>query len=258
VTLRQRIIDEIEGDGPMPFERFMELSLYDADGFFGGDRLRSEKSGDFLTSPEVSALFGETIAGYVSKVRSEIGEPFQLIEVGAGSGSLLRPILDAIDVPALAVETSPAAREALAGLVPVTDTLPPRIRGVVVANELVDNLPMALANAPMVRGESGGSVSTDMLSHSWTHDRDPRCSTGSMPTGRRRRRRLGRGPARGEVLACRRHRPHAVSAIVLFDYGDTAENLCRDARMGPSGPIGRTTWAHIRWMSREKPISLRT
>ena len=49
MTVKQRIIDEIAANGPMPFERFMEISLYDPHGFFGGDTLPSNKAGDFLT-----------------------------------------------------------------------------------------------------------------------------------------------------------------------------------------------------------------
>lgn len=145
MSLKQRIQDEIARAGPMPFERFMDIALYDPTGFFGGDVLRSEKGGDFLTSPEVSPIFGETLARYVEEVHDQIGEPFQLVEVAAGSGSLLRPILDRLDVEAIAVEASPAARAQLSEHVPVFNRLPDAIRGVVIANELLDNLPMALA-----------------------------------------------------------------------------------------------------------------
>ncbi len=127
----------------------MELALYHPDGgFFASKQLRSQKAGDFLTSPEVSALFGETLAAYVEEERDRIGEPFEVVEVAAGSGSLLRPLLDTIDVTARAVEASPAARDALATVIPeseVLDELPESIRGVVIANELIDNLPMAIA-----------------------------------------------------------------------------------------------------------------
>jgi SAM-dependent MidA family methyltransferase len=153
MSLKQMILDEISSNGPMPFERFMDLALYHTLGFFGGDVLRSEKAGDFLTSPEVSPLFGETLAHYVVAERERIGEPFRLVEVGAGSGSLLKPLLAAADVDALAVETSPAARAVLAEFVAVSDTLPETIRGVVIANELLDNMPMALAGA---LGDGGG------------------------------------------------------------------------------------------------------
>ena len=147
-SLKFIITAEIAERGPMPFERFMELSLYHPKGFFGGDQLRSQRGGDFLTSPEVSPIFGETLARFVSAERDRIGEPFRVVEVGAGSGSLLRPLLDAIEVPATVVEASPAARASLATLSPdveVRTDLPDKVRGVVIANELLDNLPMALA-----------------------------------------------------------------------------------------------------------------
>ena len=145
MNLKNRIVEDIRSNGPMPFERFMEISLYDAHGFFGGKTLRSVKGGDFLTSPEVSALFGETLAEYVRRERERIGEPFQLVEVGAGSGSLLRSLIEAVDVDALAVEASPAARERLSEFVDVDSEMPDSVRGVILANELIDNLSMALA-----------------------------------------------------------------------------------------------------------------
>ncbi len=129
----------------MPFERFMEVSLYDPEGFFGGATLRSEKAGDFLTSPEVSPAFGEALATFAKAEHERIGEPFRIVEVAAGSGSLLRPLLSAYPVDALAVEVSPAARSVLEEFVAVSDRMPETTRGVIVANELIDNLPMALA-----------------------------------------------------------------------------------------------------------------
>jgi len=145
MTLKQAISDEIANNGPMPFERFMEISLYDEQGFFGGSTLRSDKGGDFLTSPEVSPLFGETLSAYVNDVRDRLGEPFQLVEAGAGSGSLLRGLLSVVDVDVIGVEASPAARATLSDLVPVAEEMPESVRGVIIANELLDNLPVALA-----------------------------------------------------------------------------------------------------------------
>lgn len=226
MTLKQRIIDEIAAKGPMPFERFMEISLYDTDGFFGGDTLRSDKGGDFLTSPEVSSLFGETLAKYVDLVRDEIGEPFQLAEFGAGSGSLLRPLLAAVDVDAIAVEVSPAARLALSDLVEVTGRMPDTVRGVIIANELLDNLPMALAQRVddtwrerWVGVESDGLVFVDAQPREEVlHWLD--AYVGPVPDG-------------GWVevqLAAREWVRSALGsidagALLLIDYGDTAENL---------------------------------
>ncbi len=226
MALKQRIIDEISGGGPLPFERFMEIALYDPEGFFGGQTLRSEKAGDFLTSPEVSRLFGETLARYVERIRDEIGEPFQLVEVAAGSGSLLRPLLDTIEVDALAVEASPAARRALQGLVDVSPELPETIRGVVIANELLDNLPMALAQ----KTDSGWRerwVGADESELTFV-DADPREEVlawladyaGSVGEGGWVEVQLEARRWVADVL-----RRLESGALLLIDYGDTAENL---------------------------------
>lgn len=226
MSLKQRIVDEIISNGPMPFERFMEVALYDLDGFFGGDRLRSQKAGDFLTSPEVSSVFGETLAVYVERVRGEIGEPFQLVEVAAGSGSLLRPLLARSGVDALAVEASPAARRVLKEVAPVTDELPGRIRGVVVANELLDNLPMALAQRVGGRWrERWVGVDGDQLT--WI-DADPRpqvlewldAYAGEVADEGWVEVQLAARSWLGDLL----DRMDA-GGVLLFDYGDTAENL---------------------------------
>ncbi len=149
--MMEAIREEIAANGPIPFERFMELALYGPGGFFATEKLRSVAAGDFLTSPEVSPLFGATLARFVAAERERIGEPFQVIDLGAGSGSLLTSLLVELPVEAWAVEASPAARLALASVVrservltSIAD-LPSPIRGVVIANELVDNLPTALA-----------------------------------------------------------------------------------------------------------------
>lgn len=226
MTLKQRIIDDIEANGPMPFDRFMEVALYDPDGFFGGSTLRSQKAGDFLTSPEVSPLFGETLAHYVGQIRNDIGEPFLLVEVASGSGSLLRPLLETIDVEAIAVEASPAARMALTGLVEVTEEVPAPMRGVVVANELLDNLPMALAQ----RLDSGwrerwvGVDGSDLV----FVDADPRGEVldwlvryaGPVAEGGWVEVQLEARRWVGDVI-----RRLEIGSLLLIDYGDTAENL---------------------------------
>jgi len=133
--------------GPMPFERFMGLALYDPDGgFFGSGPLRSAKSGDFLTSPEVSPWFGRTLA-------RAVGSPQAVVEVGAGSGSLLQPFVEALPSPperVVAVDASPASRTALGdlGFETARDLadLDEPFAGTIVANELLDNLPMRLAS----------------------------------------------------------------------------------------------------------------
>jgi SAM-dependent MidA family methyltransferase len=142
---------QIAAEGPVPFERFMELALYGSDGYFTTGPLRSEKAGDFLTSPEISPMFGSTLAAFVEQEWKRIGDPFHLVEVGAGSGTLLGPLLATFPTDAWAVEVSPAARKTLEGtlarerIVSNLAEIPDPLRGVVLANEFMDNLPMAIA-----------------------------------------------------------------------------------------------------------------
>lgn len=218
----------------------MELALYDpVDGFFTGPNLRSRKAGDFLTSPEVSSLFGATVARFVDDERERIGEPFSLIEVAGGSGSLLRALLEEVDVQAWAVEIAPAARSELADLLGedrVVDTLaalPGPTRGVILANELVDNLPMAIAQL----GEDGWR-------ERWVGVVDDRLEFVDAPLRSRVSAWLDRhaGPvdvggwvevqlAADDFVTDALARLEAGS-LVLIDYGDTAENLAPRRRDG--------------------------
>jgi len=149
--LLDRITAEIRSDGPIGFDRFMEIALYDPDGgYFATGALRSDRAGDFLTSPEISPMFGETIAGFIGAEHGRLGAPFSVIEVGGGSGSLLRSLLDSLAFDpesVVAVERSEAARASIEDVVPEAEVLDriSRSRGVIVANELLDNMPAALA-----------------------------------------------------------------------------------------------------------------
>src|SRR5512143_3895521 len=100
----------------------MQAALYDPDeGYFATGPLRSAREGDFLTSPEVSPLFGATLARFVEAEARRIGaDPVTVVDAGAGSGALLRALLDErrVEVRAWAVEVSPAARASLRRMVP--------------------------------------------------------------------------------------------------------------------------------------------
>ena len=144
--------------GAIPFSRYMEIALhaprlgyYRAGGWTFGAR------GDFVTAPEISPLFGRTVARQVEQVLSLTGAR-DVIEIGAGTGTLAAQILAELaprgGVRYHILEPGGALaarqRETLAACVPDAlgsvgwlDALPaPGFRGVVLANEVVDALPV--------------------------------------------------------------------------------------------------------------------
>jgi SAM-dependent MidA family methyltransferase len=174
----------IRREGPIPFDRFVELALYEPGvGFFASGRGAGRAGRDFVTSPEVGPLFGTCVARALDRAWQEQGapDPFFVVEAGAGRGRLAREVLRAEPActPALhyvlversatlrddqrdALQLEPAdeafgpyARQAsdepspVAGAGPVfvaLSELPAlELDGVVVANELLDNLPFGVA-----------------------------------------------------------------------------------------------------------------
>ena len=145
---------EIERDGPIAFERFMELALYGAEGFYTrADGGSAGRRGDFITSPEVGPLFGAVIAQYLDAEWERIGRPdvFTVVDAGAGPGTLARSVLaarpacvDALRYVAVEVSAGQRARHP-DGIESVTAMPADAFDGVVIANELLDNLPFRLA-----------------------------------------------------------------------------------------------------------------
>jgi len=152
--MTEEIRAEIAASGPIPFERFMELALYGVEGFYtkveGGS---AGRRGDFITSPEVGPLFGAVIARYLDAEWKRIGRPdvFTVVDAGAGPGTLARSVLaarlacgDALRY--VAVEVSRGQRERHPDAVESVATMPTEpLDGVLIANELLDNLPFRLA-----------------------------------------------------------------------------------------------------------------
>ena len=136
----------------MGFDGFMDVALYGPDGFYtrGG---RAGRRGDFITSPEVGPLFGAVVARYLDREWERIGRPdtFTVIDAGAGPGALGRSVLAAEPDcrPALryvAVEIADHQRDQHPdGVLSMPDMPTEPIDGVIVANELFDNLPFRLA-----------------------------------------------------------------------------------------------------------------
>ncbi len=141
--------------GALRFDEFMSSALYGPHGFYTGEG-RAGRRGDFLTSPEVGPLFGTVLAAWIEAEFDRLGRPegFEIVEVGAGPGTLARSILahwratGSAGHPYTAVEAGALQRAAHPdGVVSVgdrPDRAPRPITGVVIANELLDNLPFRL------------------------------------------------------------------------------------------------------------------
>lgn len=130
------------------------MALYGPSGFYSSGG-QAGRRGDFLTSPEVGPLFGAVLARRIDAEWHRQGTPpvFDVIEVGAGPGTLARSIAAARGAASRAgalrytcVETSSAQRARHPEGVVSVDAMPQSVaHGMVVANELLDNLPFRLA-----------------------------------------------------------------------------------------------------------------
>ncbi len=93
-----KISQEIRKKGGwIPFSRFMELALYEPSlGYYTSALEKFGRSGDFITAPEISPFFGQTIVNTMLPVLEGFkkqGQQTRIIEIGAGTGRLAKTIL---------------------------------------------------------------------------------------------------------------------------------------------------------------------
>ncbi|MFO1303960.1 MAG: SAM-dependent methyltransferase [Burkholderiales bacterium] len=145
-SVRERI--EASG-GWLSFADYMQHVLYAPGlGYYAAGARKLGASGDFVTAPEMTPLFGRALAKPVAAILEATGGD-AVVEFGAGSGALARDILATL--PAMRyriLEVSPDLRERqratllpFASRVEWLDRLPAAIEGVVVMNEVLDAVP---------------------------------------------------------------------------------------------------------------------
>ncbi len=96
-ALRQKIEQEIREHGPLPFSRYMEVCLYDAElGYYSRNAAQFGKAGDFYTSSDVHAVFGRLLARQFEEMWRALGSPehITLKELGPGRGLFAQDVLD--------------------------------------------------------------------------------------------------------------------------------------------------------------------
>ena len=96
-ALCELIASEIaKADGWIPFSRFMELALYAPGlGYYSGGTQKFGETGDFITAPELTPLFAQTLAVQAAQIMAN-STP-QILEAGAGSGLLAAELLLALE-----------------------------------------------------------------------------------------------------------------------------------------------------------------
>lgn len=158
LRLHQAIVDDIAAAGGwISFARFMEQLLYAPGmGYYTAGSRKFGAAGDFVTAPELTALFGQSLARQVAQVMAASGSA--VLEVGAGSGRLAADLLLELermgslpdhyfildlsaDLRQRQHQHISAAAPHLMARVAWLDCLPEEFTGAVVANELLDAMP---------------------------------------------------------------------------------------------------------------------
>ena len=158
MSLLERLKAQIAHDGPIAVPEFFTRCLHDPrDGYYA-TRPDLGASGDFITAPLVSQMFGELIGLWMVETWTRLGRPapFRLVEMGPGDGTLMSDLLraarvapdflEAADVWLVEVSEPLKARQAeRLGDRPRwasrLDEVPGGAPMILVANELLDCLP---------------------------------------------------------------------------------------------------------------------
>ena len=154
------IVDE--GDW-IPFSRYMELALYAPGlGYYAAGARKFGEHGDFVTAPEITPMFGKCIGLQAGQILQRVGG--DVLELGPGSGVMAADLFESLKEQGtlprryLMLEVSPDLRERQRELLQKRfgihemerfvwiDRLPEKIRGLVIANEVLDVVPCSLVH----------------------------------------------------------------------------------------------------------------
>ena len=151
-ALVARIRAELREHGNwISFARYMEMALYEPGlGYYAAGSAKLGPGGDFVTAPELGPLFAQTLAAQVAELLERPGGA--ILEFGAGSGGLAEGLLAelsraGVDPPRYFI-VEPSAelrgrqRRRIGARATWLDRLPERFRGVMIANEVADALPV--------------------------------------------------------------------------------------------------------------------
>jgi SAM-dependent MidA family methyltransferase len=228
--------------GWISFERFMELALYAPGlGYYSAGSVKIGAGGDFVTAPEVSDLFSRCVARQCAQVLRHGGE---ILELGAGTGRMAATLLETLAMEGalperyaileVSADLAERQRARLARLAPELrrrvvwlERLPEQpLRGVILANEVLDALPCRrfVLRAGRVRelGVASDSAAARIIEREGEPDEALRDAVAALlqelpqplSDGYSSELCLRASPWIGGVGACLER-----GAILLFDYG---------------------------------------
>lgn len=270
--LTDELVERVRLDGPLRFDAFMEAVLYDPRrGFYATGGRAGARAGDFLTSPEVGPLFGAVVARAIDHWWVEAGSPerFTVVEPGAGPGTLAAAVRlaspvctdrlqwvlvertaaqRARHVERLGASSDPDSHRPISGvhLVSVASLPDSFPADVVLANELLDNLPVRVAQRTTTGWSEvwvgvEGSGLVEELQPLPTDDPDSLMLDRLVPDASPGQR----VPLQHEARSWLRWALGAVGnrgRVVVLDYADTTASM---ARRGPEAWM-RTYASHGR------------
>ncbi|GAA0204786.1 SAM-dependent methyltransferase [Kangiella japonica] len=267
--LAQRVSQQIHFHGKIPFSEFMQQALYAPGlGYYSAGSRKLGVSGDFVTAPEISALFGKTLALSVQQAWQHTTK--NILEFGAGSGRLMCDILrqceadsclpDTYSVMEVSAELKQRQQDLLRKELPhlyskVTwlEQLPQSFDGVMLANEVADAIPFELL-MQTEQGLTQGFVQTDAQGFSLTFT-----PTDFSRGWQKRHQDICQQWPDGYLAEAYNHRSDWLSAllnslnqgcVLLLDYGYEEEEL-----YSPYRPQG-TLQCYYRQKKHSMPLTL--
>jgi SAM-dependent MidA family methyltransferase len=119
--LQTKIVERIRKQGPITFEQFMAMALYDPDlGYYNTESGKIGRDGDFYTSSHLHPVFGGMLGRQIMEMWEIMGRPdnFSIVEMGAGAGYVCKDLLDSLRdtdfysaLKYIIIERSPAMRD---------------------------------------------------------------------------------------------------------------------------------------------------
>ncbi len=157
--VKQCVLDKIAAAGSLSFTDYMQTVLYEPGlGYYSAGSTKLGAEGDFITAPEISALFSQTLAQAILPALAAI-EHTCILEVGAGSGKMAADMLthlyslnslpERYCILELSADLRLRQQQYLKEKIPTLyervcwlDALPKQLHAVVIANELLDAMPV--------------------------------------------------------------------------------------------------------------------